>query len=606
VVGFATHATNNMTLEIDGVLDIETQDWDKFVLGEVLYADGTSKTEDWRGESDLVDALLQRGGHLWTWNGGLFDSLWLLGHLRKRGLRCRAALAGTRIVSLDTDGLCVHDGAALVPMSLAKASLIAGIALEKDTGLECRCGSACGGYCAIRRDMPPSEYLRLGRYLRRDTEATLAILKAIVTEAERSDMLLGQTVGSTSYKTAASICGIEKAEWEAPLYRFARSAYYGGRVEVFRPQSPTGHAYDINSAYPAALTRVELPTGVSMLVRGDRAQRAYKRQRPGCYMARVQVPSKVFAPPLPVRTPGGRVVFPTGAFRGVWTLLELRRAEESGATVHIDRALVWSDSELVLAPFMLHGWSCRTRAAAEGNASLAAWWKWVLNSCTGKFAEDPSKERVVINPEPEDIKTCACESKRRCYCNAWRPLDDEGEVWSAPFWRIPTNGHVHWAAYLTAATRIQLLDQIEADGLGGRTALYCDTDSVYASSPRSHDVGPELGQWKSEGEITGWRSLAPKVYRFERGGETIVRGKGLPGLDADGFERFARGEAIVVERGVMGLRSAVRKGGEVFRRKHLSRQNRADGRYFGGRELKSNGLTYPRTFQEILRWERGK
>jgi hypothetical protein len=601
-----------MSLEIHGVLDIETESWDKFVLGEVLYDDGTRQVFDWREETEFVDLLLERGGHLWSWNGGLFDTLWLLGHLRKRGVRCRAAMAGTRIVCLETQGpqgrggerLAVHDAAALIPMSLAKAAGIAGIELEKDTGLPCRCGQKCGGYCSILRGMDAGALRSLAAYLHRDCTATEAVLRAILKEAERCEYLLGQTVGSTSYKTAAKLCGIEKAEWESPMYRFARSAYYGGRVEVFRPESSTGHAYDINSAYPAALTRVELPTGVSMLVRGDRAARAFKRERPGCYMARVEVPSGVFAPPLPVRTPAGRVVFPTGRFRGVWTFLELQRAQRSGVNVLVDRGLVWSDSELVLAPFMLHGWACRARAAAEGNSSLAAWHKWVLNSCTGKFAEDPAKERVIINPSPEDIKTCSCKVKRRCYCNAWRPLDDDGEVWTAPFWRIPTNGHVHWAAYLTSATRIQLLDQIEADGLGGRTALYCDTDSVYATCERSHDIGPELGQWKSEGKISGWRSLAPKVYRFERDGKVVVRGKGLPGLDADGFERFARGEAIVVERGVMGLRSAVRKGGETFTRKHLSRQNRADGRYFGGRELGRGGLTYPRPFQEILRWER--
>lgn len=596
-------------IKVDAVFDIETESWDKFVIGGIYHADGVYEEFRWENEDSMVQALLRRGGHVWTWNGGLFDSLWLVNKLRALGLRVVCQMAGTRVIRVTCEGLNIHDGLALVPMSLAKAALIAGIDLIKDTGLKCRCGKKCGGYCSIRRTMLPSEFDKIRMYLRRDCEATLKVLLAVIAEAARCDYVLGMTVGGTAYKNAARICDIESAEWlHLANYRFARRAYYGGRVEVFQPQANHAFAYDINSAYPAALTRVPLPVGDFIRIRGERAVRAWRAERPGLYLARVKVPRVMHVPPLPIRTPGERVVFPTGSFTSVWALPELLRAQELGVDIQVDRALVWTDSELVLAPFMLHGWSYRERAEAEGNKSLAQWHKWILNSCTGKFAESPEKERVVINPKDDEVRICWCaRGKRKCYCSSWKPLDKEGEVWTAPFFRLSDNAHVHWAAYLTSATRVELLDQLIADGVGGRTAVYCDTDSVYASTERDHNIGPALGWWKYEGRVQRWLALAPKVYRYELNGETVVRGKGLPGLDAVGFELFARGEPVEVDRGVMGLRSAARsKDGPVnlFRRKGFSRRNHADGRYYGGRVLGKHGLTHPRDFMEIIKWEK--
>lgn len=603
----------NKGISIDYVLDIETESWDQFTLGAIGARDGTIDLF-WRDrESSLVDRLLSLSGQVWTWNGGLFDSLWALQKFRERGLRVTCALSGTRVIRLDCGELSIRDGTAIYPTSLAKLCEAAGYPMEKETGLPCVCGKACGGYCSIRFPMPIEQARSLEEYLKKDIRGTFAGLDCIVEEAARCEYILRGSVGSTSYATAKRLCDLPDAEWEWPHYRYARRAYYGGRVEVFKPRASRGFARDINSAYPAALTRIDLPVGSPTLVRGERAQKGYDRGRPGIYMASVQVPLDMHVPPLPLRTPGERVVFPTGALRGIWTILELQQAESVGCDIRVARGMVWSDAERIMAPFMKHVWANRERALVEeNNKQLSAWHKWVANSCTGKFAESPQKERIIINPLPEEVKRCECgsRSKRKCRCSAWRPLDMEGEIWTAPFWRIPNNGHVHWAAYLTSATRIQLHNQILSDGQGGREALYCDTDSVYSLSRGTVDMGNELGQCKDEGEIHDWLALAPKVYRFSRERkvpcvelpEVIVKGKGLPGLTAEGFAAFERGDPVILERGVKGMRSAAR-GDSLFARKRLSRQNHADGLHFGGRILKKDGLTHPRTYREILKWE---
>lgn len=603
------------SLRVDAVLDIETESWDRFVLGGIMDADRTYRST--RDQDELVEWLLQRGGHVWTWNGGLFDSLWLAQRLRSKGLRFTAALAGPRVTRLECEGLVVRDAVALVPMSLKKAATMAGIDLAKDTGLPCRCGEACGGYCAIRRDMPARDFDSLDKYLRADCAAALDVLDVVIAEAARCGFELAGTIGGTSYKNLSRLAGLEPAKWpDAATYELARSGYYGGRVEVYRPQAASGFAYDINSAYPAALTKVALPVGEHMTVTGAKAQRAFARGKEGIYVARVEVPADMHLPPLPVRTPGGRVVYPVGTFAGAWTGLELRGALERGCAAVVDRALVWGDSELVMAGALLAGWGDRARARDEGNLTLAAWHKWRLNSFTGKLAEAPDKERIICNPHEDEVRVCRlegwCRARRKnprakCRCGSFRPLDRQGQMWAAPFWRLSACSHVHFAAYLTAWTRMTLLAQLEDDGDGGRSAVYCDTDSVKATSPRSRDIGDALGWWKDEGEFRAWLALAPKVYRYtDAAGKTHVRGKGLPGLTADGFAAFAAGDPVVVERGVMALRQAARRGGELFARRRLERRSHADGRHFGGRILGEDGLTHPLRYSEVVAWEKSE
>lgn len=590
-------------IEVTGAFDIETESWDRFVLGGMMLADGTY--ESFRDEDRMVDRLLAIGGTWWTWNGGLFDSLWLAEILRRRKLRCVVATAGPRAHRIECEGLVVRDAFALCPMKLERAALLAGLTLDKQTGLVCRCKDGCGGQCAIRRDMSEAEYAAVDTYLRRDCAAPIAILETLKAESERCGYRLGATIGGTSYATAANLSGIDKADWpDARTYYQARAGYYGGRVEVVRPRAAAGWIYDITSAYPAALSRLDLPTGPLRRLPPSKARVAFERGLEGIWRARVTVPRDRLLGPLPARTVGGRVHFPIGCFEGSWTGLELRGAIERGAAVTIGSGIVWADSEPALAPGLLSIWECRARARAEGNPTLYEWHKWIANSCTGKLAEDPDKERILINPGEDEVEICSCDGPHRAgRCRAWRPLDKEGRTWAAPFWRLSACAHVHWAAYLTAWTRQTWLAQAEADG-GPRTVVYGDTDSLFVTAPRIRDIGDALGQWKEEGEFRDFCALAPKVYRYWSVAKSawVVRGKGLPGLTVEGFERFARGEPVVVERGVLSFRQAARAG-SLFQRRRLARRHHGDGARFGGRVLASDGMTRPQTHREVSSWE---
>ena len=631
-------------IEIDRFFDIETSEWTKFAVGGVITA-GTEEYFDTTDEAELFWHLIAPGsGTVWAWNGGKFDVLWLLDcakrfrHDTKLDLTCTISTAGSAISSLVINGVTFRDAVMICPFSLAKAAVIAGIELSKDTGLDCICGldpdgepiPDCGGYCAITpglKGMMPDKCELLRKYLFMDCLAGLKTMEAVIEEANRCDYELTGTIGGSSFKTAKTRLGIEPTNWSSSSeYQFVRNGYYGGRVEVFQPTAATGYAYDINSAYPAALVRTPLPTGERLLCEADKAGRAYGRGKEGIYTAECSVPMDMHIPPLPIRLASSRVAFPIGEFAGTWTGLELREAESLGCTVKITGGLVWADSEIVFKDYMAEVW--KNRADNRDNKGLYQWHKWFANSLTGKLAERPEKEKILMYPDMSKSKACnggkckeSCKSgnaefcahskccdlrHRPGKCGAWRMLDLKGDFYLSPFYKISDCAHVQWAAYLTAAARIQLARQLRADGQGGKTAVYCDTDSVYATATRSLDIGPELGQWGDDGTYSDWLAVAPKLYRYKSDkGKQVIKAKGLSDITRKDFDHFVRGGKVTSIRGVKSFKSACKDiSGSLFVRKNLSRTNKGDGVHFGSRVLKSDGKTYPLTLKALMKWER--
>ena len=621
-------------IELDAFFDIETTEWDQFVLGGLIDKSGSFYCSE--DPEDFYSHLVSIKGTCWSWNGGLFDNLWAIDMARKAGHHVRISAAGTRVTrALLRGNCCLRDAVALVPMSLSKAAGIAGIQIAKDTGLPCskRCKldrkslESCGGYCSIKRGMAPSEMRLLLDYLRLDVEGGWQIMRAVIDSAKSFGFQLRGTVGASSYATMAQWCRLEPACWEWRHFKRARSAYFGGRCQVFRPSAVSGHRYDIHSAYPAALSTTRLPVGEAFEAVGARARRAYLRQKEGVYTAVVTVHGDTFIPPLPWRLGGrrdgrgSRICYPVGTFRGTWTRIELEYAESLGHDVEIVSGLIWEDAETILKPFVDKVWEYRAQAGTS--TAMGKWLKWFANSATGKLAESPYKDQIYLHPDHDKIKHCqgsagprgadnvghwgCTDEKCTGACGKWKMLDRVGELWAQPIFRIPANGHVHWAAYLTASTRVTWHKMAVADGQGGRTAVYGDTDSVFATIPRDHNIGPELGQWGSDGPFHDFIAVAPKCYKYvdSATAKEAVRAKGLSGISPDDFQRFLRGGhtgKIVRDRGVMGLRSAARAGDRLFIRKMISRSNRADGIHFGDRVLRSDGLTYPQTTKELTTW----
>lgn len=612
--------TDRAEIKVDGVFDIETENWDTFVCGGLLTRNGYREVW-WQNETDLLDSIIERKGQtIWGHNCGRFDSLWLLGLLLDLGISPIAiGLAGQSVCRLSFLGVTIRDSARLLPMSLEKASKIGRVG-KVETKLPCICNQKCGGYCSIRRDgMPKRQKKALSEYLKKDCEALLSTLDTVVDYAQSNDLDLCGTVGMSAWKNAARMLKLQPANWSQCTreYSFAREGYYGGRTQVFRPRAKAGFRYDVCSAYPAALSTVPLPVGTRSFSSGKRAIQRWENGEAGIYKLGMSVP-RMFIPPLPVRGKG-RIGYPTGLIHGTWTRNEIERALECGAQIQsIESSLTWNASRVVFSEFCARIFGLR-ESVGGSTSPMGTWLKYYANSLTGKLAQNPEIETVLIDPDPNKVRLCPADfdcgggllhgvtekcCPHRCVgsCGNYTPIDIHGRIWKCKGWQIADCAYIEWAAYLTAHARVQLHKQLTDDGQEGRTAVYCDTDSCFSTVERTWNIGSYLGNWKMEGRFTNFESLAPKTYHYFDPGKRkwIARAKGIPNADKN-WHLLRSGRIVEINRGVMTFRTAARDSKRMFRRKHMHRQLKVKGNFFGDRTLGKDKLTYPPDAQEFLK-----
>lgn len=529
-------------LRVDAVWDIECAEWDKFAVGALWTRD--SGTEVFRGEDELANALLSlpKNAVAWAHAGGRYDVLWLLDWCRRHGdiPAAQIRLSGSSIASLAIkDGPVLRDSCRLIPMSLKQACTMFDGTRKESLDLPCICGRACGGYCSIRLDMRGAARKRVEDYLVADVDALRDTMISLIEYAGTYQLKLGGTVASTAWATAKERCGLDDAEWDFRAYKLARAGYNGGRTEVGQLFAPRVSRWDRASAYPAALT-LPVPCGWMRVLDERTAGLAWGRDKPGIYHATVDVPDQL-APPLPIRR-GARLVYPYGRIHGAWARDELRHAIDCGAkVVAFEGGVAWADEKPILKPHVEHCFALRKAAESK---SLKTWLKFVANSLTGAFAQDPEQDVVVLGDKADDPQ--------------YEQVGRYDWIWRRTAFRISSRAHVHWAATLTARARVELHEQINH---AGDDWCYSDTDSVISTRPLTRNVGSELGQWQHEGDATDFRAIAPKVYTYvDTNGERFARAKGIPDAVRE-WDRIAAGDVVPLDRGVKSLLVAARGDG---------------------------------------------
>jgi len=550
----ASESDQRRRIELTGVFDIETENWDRFLCGGLYLADGTYIERTWRGEENLADRILATSGTLWAHAGGRLDFSWLLGHAVSRGMRVQVQLAGSRVVyaRIGAD-LTLCDSFALVPISLAR--LTEGMSVEKAPyPLPCLTpehGALCKGFCRFKRGMASDDLRRVLTYLRGDCVSLFAALAHLQEWADGNDLDLGPTIGGSAWKNAQRTLGLPSCQLTHRQARFTRMAYFGGRTQVFRPEVALAHEADVVSMYPHALDRLEVPLGDPRRIYGSAAARSFERGDCGVYAATIHQPD-TFCPVLPVRaslkddrgragTP--RVCYPTGVLRGVWTGLELRHAVERGAAVLSVRAgLSWPLTVNVFSPWVQRLFTLR--AASGKNTPVGKFLKLYANSLTGKLGQRPEGRSLYTTEDgkPKDIRR-------------HKPV---GPFYECKTYFLHACSHPEWASLLTSFSRVKWHRMAT---LKGEDIVYGDTDSVFTLEPREN-LGSELGDFEGKGIAANFRCIAPKFYAFERGGTTVIRSKGIrqptlaefDHLTTAGVARFSWGS-------VRGLSGAARHGG---------------------------------------------
>lgn len=317
----------------------------------------------------------------------------------------------------------------------------------------------------------------------------------------------------------------EDAPCHGCMHQWIRQGFYGGRTELFETSGHDVADFDLNSSYPASMME-RMPAGRPKVigpVRDLDVLRKLHDKHVGFVEATVWIPPdnpKAYKgdqriPPLPVRFEG-KLVFPVGRLRGVWSWDELElvlHPRVGGEIVETHRS-VWYEAWPVFQGYVKTMYAYREAfKRGEGNEALDALAKLLLNSLFGKTGQKVERGKLIYLPLDDD--------KRLEVMDRARPLDgdpDEAVVWEEPTILNAPYIVPQLAAQVTTLSRKRLfLGMMSVLDQGGRV-LYTDTDSIMCTGAVVQPVGNKLGQWKREypDVLLDGTFILPKLYQLRK------------------------------------------------------------------------------------------
>lgn len=362
---------------------------------------------------------------------------------------------------------------------------------------------------------------------------------------------------------------------EQETHDFVRQAYFGGRVEVFKKSGENLKYYDINSSYPASMCK-PVPSGAVTWWEGVPPYKLVAGKT-GFVEADVDIPQDCPIPPLPVRH-DGKLVFPVGRLRGVWSWAELGPVQR-----YIKRwgRSCWYESSPILETFVRTLYEYRDRSREDYDPGMSQISKYIQNGLYGKFGMNQERTRLIIAGQQEIPE------------GAW-PADGtpDSAIWYATETIDQPYIIPQIAATVTAYSRVMLRNwMLAATELGGRI-YYCDTDSIVTDV--SLPVSAKLGDLKQEyGDNLSGNFVGPKMYALiESDGTTHVKAKGFgkEHRTLEAITRLVEGQAIAYDHlekiGAMAKQGFTR--GPLMSRKVKSLKTQIHKRVFD-----SNGDSTP-------------
>jgi len=308
-------------------------------------------------------------------------------------------------------------------------------------------------------------------------------------------------------------------------------------LEIGRSDDIRG--YDVNSMYPFCML-ADFPESI--------LEDNNMSKDKGMAEVTISIPHDMFVAPLCYRDSNGRLLYPVGIIRGVWTYDELRFAEDHGA--QIIKVHKGYGCNTVVRPFDDFILGMYARRKATNIPSEKLFLKVLMNSLYGKIASKNTITRTVSR------HTLLKGNSSRLNDVKWispnRGLLD---------YKTPSQPYVNmvWGSMITANSRTCLTQHLMS--VPPERLIYCDTDSIYCIN---HDmpVSDELGGLKLEKTAGIMEVWQPKAYRLD--GE--YKAKGVP--KARNGKDFAK---EYIEEGFTEFEAPIR-----FRRSINSRLGKAN------------------------------
>jgi DNA polymerase family B len=398
---------------------------------------------------------------------------------------------------------------------------------------------------------------------------------------------MGGEVGITAPSTAVKLLRRKYLKPEEKIYRnihfsecndeacegcahqFIRTAYFGGRTEVYQFRGE-GWYYDVNSSYPFSMKK-PMPVG-EMEVTGeneDFTRYLNPNHWVGFVRCTVEIPRDCYLPPLPIPL-DGKLKFPAGRFSGTWDWCELAALQRIGGTIiHVEKA-VWIKARKFLGQFVDSLYSMRDKKSPDFDLGRSETAKIMMNSTFGKFGMEQDRLEMIIlkkgEEEPygsrfpgESIKSWERRMEKEKAIKGPKlihggNLKSRGgdDVTRLMELKMPSGAYEHdslirirdikidaayiipqIASHITALSR-HLLWCYSMDILDrGKQIFYSDTDSVLTDC---NDIpeSSELGRVKKEfnGEKIRLTCYGPKTYILEK--DTPFEGEHVKGESTEG------------------------------------------------------------------------
>ena len=498
------------------VFDFET---DPFEFGKVPAPfacgvfDGQTFTSFWSDDcaGRFVDyvATLMEPLILFAHNGGKFDFWFLLPYLTPGSIK----IINGRIVSANLGIHELRDSYSIMPFALS--------AYQKDQI----------DYAKFTRKQREKNRNEILSYLRSDCEYLYDLCCGF-----RLEFGTKLTIGSASLTQLKRFHAFHSSGSDFDA-RFRRDFYYGGRTQVFRSGLMKGRfkLYDVNSMYPFVMADYLHPVTTDYEIDFDIKPNT-------CFVSAVGHNEGAF----PTRKKNGGLDFNVeyGTFHV--TIHEWNAALETGTFRPVKILKTFGfDERITFAEFVDHFYNLRKTAAQKNDIMHKLFYKYVLNSAYGKFAQNPENyfdyEITTGANRPHDWHDCnsnVCDNECR---KVWSPAftHDRYIIWQRPTQMHHYNNIVTGCS-ITGAARAVLLNGLKH----AKNPLYCDTDSILAESLSLETDPDKLGAWKVEAEFDTAAICGKKLYALFSNGECIKKAHKGADLSGEQILRIVKGETI--------------------------------------------------------------
>lgn len=275
-------------------------------------------------------------------------------------------------------------------------------------------------------------------------------------------------------------------------------AFTGGRIEALRygHSSRGGWQYDMRAAYPWALTQLPSWKGHWESIEGDPGQIPFTMYQVAWWGWRFPT----MAAPLPYRTAGGAMVYPSQGRAIIWApeMQQLREMTPHMVKHKVERAWVFHPADPEHRP-----------------------WAWVA---------DVYKQRQTMAAAGDPAATVL----KLGMAAIWGKLAQRAG-WDQTTGRLPKYHHLAAAGYATSLVRAAVYDMARTD-LDSLVSI--ETDAVVTSRRLTHAasrLGPDMGQWK-ETRLDTLTYCGPGLAWADTAAGPITRTAGWPAGTIDRAE----------------------------------------------------------------------